>query len=60
MGKEKDYKYGIKDRNYINIELEDFLEMNYQGLSEQELARELGISSKEVNKLKQELQKDYQ
>ncbi|MCC5911530.1 MAG: helix-turn-helix domain-containing protein [Clostridiaceae bacterium] len=59
MKKEKDYKFNFNDTQSTDIEAEDFLEMNYRGLSDQEIAKELGVDYRYVKNIKNQFHKDY-
>lgn len=48
-----------KNRRFTDVDFHDFIEMNKRGLSSEEMSKELGISKSYVNKLRDDLQKDY-
>lgn len=55
----KKRKYNIMDQKDIDIDLKDFLEKNYEGLSQLEIAREAGVDSSYVKELLEEIERDY-
>ncbi|SES73383.1 hypothetical protein SAMN05660297_00437 [Natronincola peptidivorans] len=59
MKNTEDNNYTLKDLKLFDIVTEDFLEMNYAGLSDQTIARELGISDTYVKQIKDEMQRNY-
>ncbi|SNS33711.1 hypothetical protein SAMN05446037_100848 [Anaerovirgula multivorans] len=59
MKKNRKNQYNIKSRKSIDMELQDFLEMNYEGVSQLEIARELGMNSNYVEKIIEEIERDH-
>ncbi|MTI70964.1 MAG: hypothetical protein FH751_12005 [Firmicutes bacterium] len=54
----KDSKYN-KRKEYIEVDFHDLMELKEMGLKETEIAREMGIPTSYVNKLMEDMRKDY-
>lgn len=54
-----DYMSNRKDKSFVDVDFHDFIEMNTKGLSDEEISQELGIPKSYVNKLQNDLRKDY-
>lgn len=59
MKKRKKNHLHIKGRNNIEMDLMDFLEVNYEGISQLEIAKELGVNSQYVDRMIEEIEQDY-
>ncbi|MTI47780.1 hypothetical protein [Sporosalibacterium faouarense] len=54
-----DFIAGRRTSRFADVDFHDFIEMNEKGLSNEEISNELGIPKDYVNKLRNDLQKDY-
>lgn len=54
-----DYVAGKKRNRFCDVDFHDFIEMNENGLSKEEMSDELGIPKSYVSKLVNDLRKDY-